>query len=251
MHSVILHLFHFWPKLHCILRFTLNYLGFLCFMNQFNINSIGNSLFLSLQRSRALNFIVDRFQTNNTLIYSHGLSYNVAWYKHLLWFKVQFLSIAFVSCSVYMHSCLTRLISNINNRNKLQLMQQYSQHFTFHRKLLVLDSRIRFVFKSRLKQPVHIMAFALLFWHSVDFALVLFFAEITLYSAFHFKLSWFFILYSFCNCTLALGWSKDLGIWGDRAGAPLNRYLISFFRQQCLAAEDKTFSVTLVVPHTA
>ena len=68
-----------------------------------------------------------------------------------------------MSCSVYMHSCLTRLISNINNRNKLQLMQQYSQHFTFHRKLVVLDSRIRFVFKSRLKQPVHIMAFALLF----------------------------------------------------------------------------------------
>ena len=37
---------------------------------------------------------------NNTLIYSHGLSYNVAWYNHLFWFKVQFLSIAFVSCSV-------------------------------------------------------------------------------------------------------------------------------------------------------
>ena len=42
-----------------------------------------------------------------------------------------------------MHSCLTRLISNINNRNKLQLMQiiwnvmLYSQHFTFHWKLLV------------------------------------------------------------------------------------------------------------------
>jgi len=132
-----------------------------------------------------------------------------------------------------MHSCLTRLMSNINNRNKLQLMQiiwnvmLYSQHFTFHWKLLVLDSRIRFVFKSRLKQPVHIMAFALLFcaitlpiqctthWSPFrgvsnafcDFALVLFLAEITLYSAFHFKLSWFFILYSFCNCTLALRWS--------------------------------------------
>ena len=68
------------------------------------LNSIGNSLFHSLQRSRALNFIVDRFQTNNTLIYSHGLSHNVAWYKHLFWFKVQFLSIAFVSCSVIWHS---------------------------------------------------------------------------------------------------------------------------------------------------
>ena len=100
------------------------------------LNSIGNSFFHSLQRSRALNFIVDRFQTNNTLIYSHGLSYNVAWYKHLFWFKVQFLSIALISCSVTC-SYLTRLMSNINNRNKLQLMQiiwnvmLYLQHFTF------------------------------------------------------------------------------------------------------------------------
>ena len=38
------------------------------------LNSIGNSLVHSLQRSRGLNFTVDRFQTNNTLIYSHGLS---------------------------------------------------------------------------------------------------------------------------------------------------------------------------------
>ena len=64
------------------------------------LNSIGNSLFHSLQRSRAANFIVDRFQTNNTLIHSHWLLYNVAWYKHLFRYKVQFLSIAFVSCSI-------------------------------------------------------------------------------------------------------------------------------------------------------
>ena len=73
----------------------------------------------------------------------------------------------------------------------------------------------RFVFKSRLKQPVHIMAFALLFcaitlpiqWYNplialsgvcpmhlafCDLALVLFLAEITLYSAFHLKLSFSF-----------------------------------------------------------
>ena len=43
----------------------------------------------------------------------------------------------------HLHSYLTRLMSNINNRNKLQLMQiisnvmLYSQHFTFHWKLLV------------------------------------------------------------------------------------------------------------------
>ena len=29
-------------------------------------------------------------QILNTLIYSHGLLYNVAWYKHLFWFKVQY-----------------------------------------------------------------------------------------------------------------------------------------------------------------
>ena len=64
------------------------------------MNSIGNSLFHSPTRSCALNFIVARFQTNNMLIYSHGLLYNVAWYKHLFWFKVQFLSFAFVLCSI-------------------------------------------------------------------------------------------------------------------------------------------------------
>ena len=36
-----------------------------------------------------------------------------------------------------------------------------------------------------------------------DFALVLFLAEIALYSTSHFKLSWSFILYPFCHCTLA------------------------------------------------
>ena len=100
------------------------------------LNSIGNSLFHSLQRSRAHNFIVDRFHTNNTLIYSHGLLFNVAWYKHLFWFKVQFLSIAF------------ELFDTVNVKYQqskywLQLMQiiwnamLYSQHFTFDWKLLV------------------------------------------------------------------------------------------------------------------
>ena len=90
----------------------------------------------SMHRSRALNVIVDRFQAHNTLIYSYGLLYNVAWYKHLnvFCFKVPFLSIALNSCRV--------VLSNINHRNKLQLIQTiwnamlYSQHFTFHWKLL-------------------------------------------------------------------------------------------------------------------
>ena len=41
-----------------------------------------------------------RFQPNSTLIYCHGFLYNVARYKHLFSFKLQLLSIAFVSWSV-------------------------------------------------------------------------------------------------------------------------------------------------------
>ena len=52
------------------------------------LNSIRNSLFYSLQRSRALNFIVDIFSWTF-----------IPCYKHLFWFKVQLL-IAFESCSV-------------------------------------------------------------------------------------------------------------------------------------------------------
>ena len=43
-------------------------------MNQFNIEvDWPNSLVHSLHSLRALNLTVDRFQTNDTLIYSHGL----------------------------------------------------------------------------------------------------------------------------------------------------------------------------------
>ena len=37
------------------------------------LNSLGNSIFHSLQSLRALNFIVDRFQTNNTLFLQSSL----------------------------------------------------------------------------------------------------------------------------------------------------------------------------------
>ena len=62
----------------------------------------------------------------------------VAW-LHTLFFT-------YVSCCV---SYLTLLMANIKNRKKLQLIQTiwdvmlYSQHFTFHWKLLVLVSRIQ------------------------------------------------------------------------------------------------------------
>ena len=46
-------------------------------MNQFNIEvDWPNSLVHSLHSSRALNLTVDRFQTNNTVINSHGLAYS-------------------------------------------------------------------------------------------------------------------------------------------------------------------------------
>ena len=56
--------------------------------------------------------IVHRFQTNNMLIYSQGLLYQVASYKHLFWFKVQFLSIAL--SRVALHAQLFDTV-NVNN----------------------------------------------------------------------------------------------------------------------------------------
>ena len=59
------------------------------------------------------------------------------------WFNTLFFT--YVYCCV---SYLTLLMANIKNRKKLQLIQTiwdvmlYSQHFTFHRKLLGLVSRI-------------------------------------------------------------------------------------------------------------
>ena len=51
----------------------------------------------------------------------------------------------------YTHSCLKLLMSNIKNWNKLQLIQSLfemacSQHFIFHRKLLVDNFSIRICF---------------------------------------------------------------------------------------------------------
>ena len=70
--------------------------------------------------------IVDRFQTNNTLILT-DFNTIVAWLRTLFF--------TYVSCCV---SYLTLLMANIKNRKKLQLIQTiwdvmlYSQHFTFH-----------------------------------------------------------------------------------------------------------------------
>ena len=108
------------------------------------LNSLGNSLFRSLQRLRALNFILDRYQTNNTLIYSHRLLYNVAWYKHYFGSKFSFYRSP--SCRVALYARLFDTINvNYQQSNKLQVMQiiwnvmLYSQHFTFHWKLLVVN----------------------------------------------------------------------------------------------------------------
>ena len=57
-------------------------------MNQFNIEvDWPNSLVHSLHSSRALNLTADRFQTNNTLIYSHGLSTIAVCEQSLFFFR--------------------------------------------------------------------------------------------------------------------------------------------------------------------
>ena len=82
--------------------------------------------------------IVDRFQTNNTRTLTL-----TDFYTTVVWFHTLFFT--YVSCCV---SYLTLLMANIKNRKKLQLIQTiwdvtlYSQHFTFHWKLLGLVSRI-------------------------------------------------------------------------------------------------------------
>ena len=109
-------------------------------MSQFNIGLEWKfTLTHSMHRSRALNLIVDRFQTNNTLIYSYGLLYNEAWYKHLNVHCILVQSSVFIDRPQFVSCCVV----DINHRNKLQLIQTiwnamlYSQHFTFHWKLLV------------------------------------------------------------------------------------------------------------------
>ena len=57
-------------------------------MNQFNIEvDWPNSLVHSLHSSRALNLTVDRFQTNDTLVYSHGLSTTAVCGQSLFFFS--------------------------------------------------------------------------------------------------------------------------------------------------------------------
>ena len=55
-HSVILHLFYFWPKLHCILRLTLNYLGFLYYIRFAIAPSFRWLLFMQVLLSTAILF---------------------------------------------------------------------------------------------------------------------------------------------------------------------------------------------------
>ena len=130
----------------------------------------------------------------------------------------------------------------------------------------VFDSR--FVFKSWLKQTVHIMAVALLFcaitlpiqcttywspfqgcvqctWHSV--ILHLFYFWPILHCILRLTLNYL----SFFYIISVLPLHPSLKVITVHAGAPLNSYFIPFFRQKCLAAEEKTAFVTLMVPHAA
>ena len=64
-------------------------------MNQLILNSIANSLVLSPHCSRALNLIMDRFEANNVLIYSHGFLYSVQTVQCivLFWYSLEDLKI--------------------------------------------------------------------------------------------------------------------------------------------------------------
>ena len=91
-------------------------------------------------RNRSIGCPWMRIIPSNTLIYSHGLLYNIASYKHLFWFKLQFRVVL-----RYIHNYFTLSMSDIKNRNKMQLIQinwnamLYSQRkqFAFYWKLLV------------------------------------------------------------------------------------------------------------------
>ena len=82
-----------------------------------------------------------RFQTNNTLIFSHGPLNNVAWYKHIFWFKAVFIDRLRASCSrVALHAQLFDTIKVKINCNWCKFISNvilYSAALHFHRKLLV------------------------------------------------------------------------------------------------------------------
>ena len=133
-------------------------------------------------------------------------------------------------------------------------------------KAFVFDST--FAFKSPLKQTLHIMAVALLFcaitlpiqctthwspfqgcvqctWHSV--ILHLFYFWPILHCILRLTLNYLGFFYIISVLPL----HPSLKVITVHAGAPLNSYFIPFFRQKCLAAEEKTVFVTLMVPHAA
>ena len=79
-------------------------------MNQFNIHGLDWKFTLtrSMHRSRALNLVVDGFHTNNTLIYSYGLLYNVARYKHLNVHCILVQSLVFIDRPQFVSCCVVK-----------------------------------------------------------------------------------------------------------------------------------------------
>ena len=110
------------------------------------LNSLGNSLFQSLQRLRAL-ITLSWTGIRQIILWFILTDFNTMWLYINTYFGSKFSFYRSPSCHVVfnMHSYLTRLMSIINNQNKLQVMQiiwnvmLYSQHFTFHWKLLVVN----------------------------------------------------------------------------------------------------------------
>ena len=109
------------------------------------LNSLGNSLFLSLQRSRALNFIMDRL-IRQIIRWFILTDFYTMWLDINTYFGSKFSFYRSPSCRVALYAQLFDTINvNYQQSNKLQVMQiiwnvmLYSQHFTFHWKLLVVN----------------------------------------------------------------------------------------------------------------
>ena len=109
------------------------------------LNSLGNSLFLSLQRSRALNFIMDRY-IRQIIRWFILTDFNTMWLDINTYFGSKFSFYRSPSCRVALYAQLFDTINvKYQQSNKLQVMQiiwnvmLYSQHFTFHWKLLVVN----------------------------------------------------------------------------------------------------------------
>ena len=109
------------------------------------LNSLGNSLFQSLQRLRAL-ITLSWTGIRQIILWFILTDFNTMWLDINTYFGSKFSFYRSPSCRVALYAQLFDTINvNYQQSNKLQVMQiiwnvmLYSQHFTFHWKLLVVN----------------------------------------------------------------------------------------------------------------